>query len=170
MNAHSISCSRRIIEKFLADQLSAEEQRSFEDHLEACETCRRGLDELAAEKVWWEETRGYLSSAQLTLGVEATAFTEAPETQGPLFGLQNYLAPTDDPQMLGRLGGYEIAGVVGCGGMGVVLKGFDMPLNRYVAIKVLAPHLALSGAARRRFAREAKAAATVVHDNVMAIH
>ena len=80
------------------------------------------------------------------------------------------LGPTDDPRMLGRFGGYEISGVIGCGGMGVVLKGFDAALNRYVAIKVLAPHLAASGSARRRFAREAQAAAAVVHENVVAIH
>ena len=85
-------------------------------------------------------------------------------------GVLNLLAPTDDPHKLGRLGTYEIAGVIGCGGMGVVLKGFDASLNRFVAIKVLAPHLASSGAARRRFAREAQAAAAVVHDNVVAIH
>jgi serine/threonine protein kinase len=72
--------------------------------------------------------------------------------------------------MLGRLGGYEITGIVGSGGMGVVLKGLDPALLRYVAIKVLSPQLATCGAARQRFAREARAAAAVVHDNVMAIH
>ena len=72
--------------------------------------------------------------------------------------------------MLGRCAGYEISGVIGCGGMGIVLKGFDPALNRYAAIKVLAPHYASSGAARQRFAREAQAAAAVVHDNVIAIH
>ncbi|HND51778.1 MAG TPA: serine/threonine-protein kinase, partial [Pirellulaceae bacterium] len=56
------------------------------------------------------------------------------------------------------------------GGMGVVLKAFDTELNRPVAIKVLAPHLAASGAARQRFAREARAAAAVVHEHVVAIH
>ncbi|HEY2825991.1 MAG TPA: protein kinase [Pirellulales bacterium] len=85
-------------------------------------------------------------------------------------GVLTALAPTDDPRMLGRLGGYEIAGVVGRGGMGVVLKALDPSLNRYVAIKVLAPQLATSGAARQRFAREARAAASVVHENVVAIH
>ncbi len=35
--------------------------------------------------------------------------------------------------MLGRLGQYEIAGIVGQGGMGVVLKSLDPALNRYVA-------------------------------------
>ena len=61
--------------------------------------------------------------------------------------------------MIGRLGAYEIPGIDGSGGMGIVLKGFDPALNRYVAIKLLAPHLATSGAARQRFAREAQAAA-----------
>ena len=72
--------------------------------------------------------------------------------------------------MLGRLGGYEVSGVVGAGGMGVVLKAIDKSLDRIVAIKVMAPHLAISGAARKRFAREAKAAAAVLHLNVIAIH
>ena len=80
------------------------------------------------------------------------------------------LAPTDDPQSLGRIGGYEVRGVIGEGGMGVVLKALDVALNRYVAIKTLAPHLAASGAARRRFAREAQAAAAVVHENVIEIY
>ena len=54
--------------------------------------------------------------------------------------------------------------------MGIVLKGFDSALNRYVAIKVLAPQWIHSAAARRRFAREAQAAAAVVHEHVIAIH
>ena len=54
--------------------------------------------------------------------------------------------------------------------MGVVLKAIDKSLDRVVAIKVLAPHLAASGSARKRFAREAKAAAAVLHSNVIAIH
>ena len=54
--------------------------------------------------------------------------------------------------------------------MSIVFKGFDSALNRYVAIKVMSPHLATSESARQRFAREAQAAAAVVHDNVIAIH
>ena len=51
-----------------------------------------------------------------------------------------------------------------------MLKAFDPTLGRAVAIKVLAPQLATSAAARSRFAREARAAAAVVHDHVVAIH
>jgi serine/threonine protein kinase len=72
--------------------------------------------------------------------------------------------------MLGRLGRYEIESVIGSGGMGIVLKGHDSELNRRVAIKVLAPHLAQNGAARQRFAREARAAAAVVHEHVVGIY
>jgi serine/threonine-protein kinase len=82
----------------------------------------------------------------------------------------SFLAPSDDPRMLGRMGIYEVAGVVGYGAMGVVLKAFEPSLNRYVALKVLWPHLAINGSARQRFAREARAAAAVVHEHVVPIY
>ncbi len=72
--------------------------------------------------------------------------------------------------MLGRLGRYEIEKVIGTGGMGVVLKAYDTELHRVVAVEVLLPHLATSGAARRRFSREAQAAAAVVHEHVIPIY
>jgi serine/threonine protein kinase len=53
---------------------------------------------------------------------------------------------------------------------GIVLKAFDGALNRLVAIKVLSPNLATSAAARRRFARESRAAAAVVHEHIVPIH
>jgi serine/threonine-protein kinase len=50
------------------------------------------------------------------------------------------------------------------------MKAFDAGLNRFVAVKVIASVLAGSGAARKRFAREARAAAAVVHEHVVAVH
>lgn len=50
-----------------------------------------------------------------------------------------------------------------------MLKGFQDELNRLVAVKVMAPHLASVVAARKRFAREARATAAIVHPNVMPI-
>lgn len=69
-----------------------------------------------------------------------------------------------------KLGKYVIQGQIGRGGMGVVWKGFDPDLRRTVAIKVLSPHLAQSQVARRRFQREARAAAAINHENVLTIH
>jgi WD40 repeat protein len=54
--------------------------------------------------------------------------------------------------------------------MGVVLRAFDEKLHRVVAIKVLAPLLAVNSGARQRFVREARAAAAVSHDHVIAVH
>jgi serine/threonine protein kinase len=44
--------------------------------------------------------------------------------------------------MLGRIGAYEIIGLLGYGGMGAVFKGLDRSLNRFVAIKMLLTALA----------------------------
>ncbi len=63
-----------------------------------------------------------------------------------------------------------VRSVLGRGGMGVVLLAFDAPLGRLVALKVLAPHLAASPAARRRFAREGRAVAGVSHENIVAVY
>lgn len=144
---------------FLREELDPALERQVESHLEDCEHCRKALEQSAATVDWWSET------TQLLRDWETTA--EQEET--PAFDLR-FLHPTDDPRMLGRLGQHEICGVIGSGGMGIVFKAFDASLNRYVAIKVLAPNLASSGAARKRFIREARAAAAVVQDNVIAIH
>lgn len=82
----------------------------------------------------------------------------------------SFLTPTDKPGSLGRLGHYDIQEVVGRGGMGIVLKAFDEKLHRVVAIKVMAAQLATSATARKRFTREAQAAAAVSHDHVVTIH
>jgi serine/threonine-protein kinase len=182
MNNHQQICDPQRIESCLGDSLSDEEQAAFESHLEACSVCRQALEHAAADVFDWQQVREFLSShAALPLAENQREKEPTGDKSDPsdsveaiqreaVDGVLAILAPTDDPRMLGRLGPYEIAGVVGRGGMGVVLKALDPALNRYVAIKVLAPQLATSGAARQRFSREARAAASVVHENVVAIH
>jgi serine/threonine protein kinase len=84
--------------------------------------------------------------------------------------LMDFLAHSSEPGSLGRLDHYEVLEVVGCGGTGAVLRARDTKLQRVVAIKVLAAPLAASGTARQRFAREARAAAAIRDDHVVAIH
>jgi serine/threonine protein kinase len=66
-------------------------------------------------------------------------------------------------------GSIEIRQLIGQGSHGVVFQGFQEELNRFVAVKMMAPHLATEVAARKRFAREARAAAAIVHPKVMPI-
>ncbi len=82
----------------------------------------------------------------------------------------DFLEPSEDPGLLGTLGPYEIYEVIGRGGMGIVFRARDPKLNRVVAVKVLAPELAANPNAKRRFVREAQAAAAVSHPHVVTIH
>ena len=68
------------------------------------------------------------------------------------------------------LGKYQVLAVLGQGGMGVVLKAHDPLIERDVAIKILADHLAADATALGRFLAEAKAAGKLNHPNVMAIY
>ncbi len=82
----------------------------------------------------------------------------------------DFLQPSTKPGALGRLGHYEVLEVLGRGGFGIVLKAFDELLHRVVAIKVMSTQLAATSPARKRFLREARAAAAIRHDNVVAIY
>lgn len=173
MNLNANFCDRNRVRRFIERDLSEPELVSFEQHLSACETCQATLSGETAEFEFWDKTSRYLRDDENELLPLTTLSTSADERFTDELIVERVLdslAPTDDPQMLGRVGNYEISGVIGCGGMGAVLKGVDPSLNRVVAIKVMAPHLAASGAARKRFAREAQAAAAVTHNNVIEIY
>jgi serine/threonine-protein kinase len=68
------------------------------------------------------------------------------------------------------LGRYELVEEVGEGGMATVFRARDKELRREVAIKVLFPHLARRPEVVRRFQREARAAATLEHENILRIY
>jgi hypothetical protein len=148
------------------------DQAPLAGHLETCGPCQQTLERLAAGRVGWGAVARHLRAAPTAEGPalrQALADLEAapdPAEESPL----DFLAPPAQPGHLGRIGPYEVHEVLGRGGMGVVLKAFDESLHRVVAIKVLAPHLAASAAARKRFVREARAAAAVRDPHVVAIY
>ncbi len=66
-------------------------------------------------------------------------------------------------------GRYRVEGRLGVGGMSTVHLAFDERLERYVALKLLAEHLADDPAFISRFRREALAAARLVHPNIVQV-
>lgn len=66
-------------------------------------------------------------------------------------------------------GRYRCDARIAAGGMGVVHRGWDLRLDRAVAVKVLHGHLAAEPDVERRFRAEARHAARVKHPNVVAL-
>ena len=66
-------------------------------------------------------------------------------------------------------GRYRIESRLGSGGMSTVHLAFDERLERYVAVKLLAEHLAADPAFVSRFQREALAAARLIHPNIVQV-
>ncbi len=65
-----------------------------------------------------------------------------------------------------KLGPYEILSALGAGGMGEVYRARDTRLERIVAIKILASHLASSPDLRQRFEREARTVSSLNHAHI----
>jgi len=80
----------------------------------------------------------------------------------------DFLTAPQQPDEMGRLAQYRVLRVLGEGGMGVVFCAEDTLLNRSVALKVIRPGLG-GEAVKARFLREARAAAAVEHDHVVAM-
>jgi serine/threonine-protein kinase len=78
--------------------------------------------------------------------------------------------PWNAPVELPQIPGYQVEGVVGRGGMGIVFKARHLRLNRTVAIKMLLPGTYAGPEERGRFAREAEAVAGLRHANVVQVH
>jgi hypothetical protein len=173
--------STAILRSLLAGSLREPEQAELILHLDNCAACQQRLEELAVGDRAGSDT-GYQRGGRVTEGklvlpivrgepldssLQTVRVNSPPDADRLLL---SFLAPSDLPGYLGQLGTYEITEVIGRGGMGVVFKAFDPSLKRHVAIKVLAPQLATSADARERFAREARAAAAISHEHVVAIH
>ncbi|MEM7783539.1 MAG: protein kinase [Planctomycetota bacterium] len=181
------TCHEPYIESLLDENCPRALQKDLEQHLENCPECRQRLFDLAADDYIWAEATSMLSTVgDIRLSAESaqkikdtTSFLvsrldtdpELPDHSAPVgYDWTKILDPPAHPEAVGRIDQFEMESKLGQGGMGIVLKGFDRELNRAVAIKILAPHLAANGTARKRFAREAQAAAAVVHPNVTRIY
>jgi serine/threonine-protein kinase len=181
-------CTRDELQAAIARSTSDPSDLELEDHLAHCAVCREELERLAAAPKWWESAQSYLSDAErLKFGEDNGVRSEAGISTDHIRATQATVSAADRAQLLswlpagllqpaqtdehfGIIGAYEVVAPIGRGGMGVVLKAFDPALNRFVAIKVLAAEFAHNASARRRFAREAQAAAAVVHDHVVPIY
>jgi hypothetical protein len=179
--ALQVACPDRArLAELLNGSLPEDVQAELTRHLDGCEDCQKVLEGLAGGT----ETRlAPVHKPGSTKPPPESAFwpavkrlevdTAKAQTLTPPSGDDvdlSFLSPSEQPAHLGRLDSYEIIDVLGQGGMGMVLRAFDDCLQRSVAIKVLATHYAHNATAQQRFCREARAAAAIRHEHVVAIH
>jgi len=136
-------------------------------HVESCETCQSQLEALSQGGLTWDEVNELLTPSDVPL--TELIGDGADDSEASATSNASFLEPSEYPESLGRFARYEIMEILGRGGMGIVMRGYDTSLNRHSAVKVLAPELAGSAAARKRFSREARSAAAVVHPHVVPI-
>ncbi|MDX1925846.1 MAG: serine/threonine-protein kinase [Pirellulaceae bacterium] len=82
----------------------------------------------------------------------------------------SFLTIVDDGRSLGKIGHYIVHKVLGEGAFGIVFEATDTKLDRKVAVKVLKPSMAATSPPRKRFLREARAAAKIRHENVIQVY
>ena len=171
-------CSDAPLRVMLDSDQQADHFAKLLEHVAQCPHCQRRLEELAADQDHWSraamELAEFSSSDRLWESDSLSSIHDRQSFHSSLEWSESMarqlLSPPTHPEMLGRIGRYEVERLIGSGGMGIVFKANDTELNRPVAIKILAPYLAGNGTARQRFAREARAAAAVVHEHVVPIH
>lgn len=123
-------------------------------HIESCTHCQTRLSELAAADHQWQEVQQVLSPGELSMDAYTESLDARERWKRPTAWTdamaKSLLSAPSHPEMLGRIGRYDVERLIGSGGMGVVFKAYDTELNRPVAVKLLAPYLAENGSARKR--------------------
>lgn len=167
--------------------LSDDQVQACIAHLDECGDCQQAIQETAVgdstfpelvehiDQLRPPEQSAYWSvveSAEKSLPDSHFATTIISDSAGRVSEpvKTDFLDPPSDPAYLGRLDHFDISRVIGRGGMGIVFEGFDSHLRRSVAVKVLDPAMRDNDVARQRFCREARAAASIAHEHVVAMH
>lgn len=190
MNHSRTSCQPNLLNGFWDETLSAEQVESLEQHLSVCELCQSRFEEQISNQPLTSvvvDTRLELRSnnGQRTTGKNKPNSADQTESLRSL-ATRLFPLPKNHPHLAEShsrsakfAGQHELVGVIdhfdllepiGSGGMGFVYKAYDRRLHRLVAVKVLSPSVATTGAARQRFLREAQAAATITSPHVVPIH
>ncbi|MCA9174379.1 MAG: protein kinase [Planctomycetales bacterium] len=140
---------------FASGRLRGVEAEFVESHLLDCEACGQQFDAIDLSS---DAFVHFFRSAESTVAGPLNASPISPP-----FGSGEAAVPA-------TLGRYRLLEEIGRGGMGVVYRADDPALHREVALKIIKPHRLERSEERRRFQREAEAAAHLQHANIVPIY
>jgi hypothetical protein len=169
--------SEEQLRQFLDSELVGDQSAAVETHVEACPACQAAMVRFCSDApgIDWRLLRAPgpapmpESTVDLVCRLEqippVDSEPDGEEDSGPIV----FSGPPTDRGPLGRLDSLHIRRELGRGRFGVVYEAID-ELDRQVAVKVLKPHLAADPRERARFEREARKAAAVRHDHIVAVY
>jgi hypothetical protein len=155
--------------RYLWSQLDADEQQALLSPNAASESLRKAL---LAKALIRAEGRGKEARRYVPFGHAFAVFLESKRDAQQATPTDSTLIEASSATDLTgkRLGNYRVLAALGQGGMAKVYKGYQPLLDRYVALKVLAPHFATDEEFRARFQREAAAIARLRHPNIVQVY
>ena len=170
--------AREQLERLLKEELPDAEHSAVELHVEACISCQQELDRiLDSDRKYCLPPESLSADAQSVAPVADALERLIPSSPfdrnsavraGQL--LFHFPGPPTLRGPLGQLRSYHMIELLGAGATGYVFKAYDEDLERWVAIKVIRPELAVVASSRVRFLREARAAAKIRHEHVVGIY
>ena len=155
------SCpSDNLLTKYNTGHLSSKSHKSIQNHINECPECREKLLRFPTN---------YSKSRKTP--VEGIIVDEPRKRNKQTKQNPKQKKPNNSrkPNVLGKLGHYQLLDTLGRGGMGTVFKAFDEVLQRIVAVKVMAAHLIDDPVSFKRFAREAVTAAATKSDFIVTV-
>src|SRR5262245_24728135 len=174
------SCpSREELRRLLAEELNGTELAAIQRHVNGCPSCQQSLEilsrpaaEVAAMRRSPVSPRNRFSDTGDSALTPRQDFLERLMAQGP--SADPHERPVADGTSCGTawptVPGYEILGVLGRGGMGIVYDASQVSLKRRVALKVLSGSVGLTPKGVQRFRREAETAAKLHHTNIVPVY
>jgi tetratricopeptide (TPR) repeat protein/tRNA A-37 threonylcarbamoyl transferase component Bud32 len=142
-------------QQYIRDELGAEEDNALIEHVDTCRACEEQL------------------SALLRPGIASFERLEAPPDLVERLCRLWPAFPREDPTQekhWPKIDGYEILGVLGQGGMGVVYRAWDEQLQRAVALKMIATVGAARAADATRLVHDARTAAGLKHPGIVPVY
>ena len=170
------------LRRLLAEELDDAERDPVECHVEICAACQGALEELSRALVpEGERTQGGDRSRSrhepgsafmrwLKREVPDTAAGGEEQHTGETATSLPESAAAESARTWPQLPGYEILGVLGKGGMGIVYQARHRALNRLVALKMIKAAGQAEAAALARFRTEAEAIARLQNPHVVQIY